>query len=221
MRKALLLFALLLLLGTPAEARVGVGTVFGWNEADVNARFDGRPLKSSSITAYWGGFVFELGLTDRVSVLVEPMYLRKGGRFEYQFPFVGLVEAEPKGDYLEIPLLLKFSALTGRLRPYLIAGASFGFRMHADIRVQIEDQSGEFDAGEVTEPHDRSLLFGGGVELRLDAFSVFAEARTSLGQSDVWRGGEIVSYTLDDAEVTTEGLQLMVGVTRFVGRGSR
>src|SRR5437764_290314 len=50
------------------------------------------------------GATMEFGVTKPISLLVEPGYVQKGGRFDVATPF-GPIHASGEFDYIELPVL--------------------------------------------------------------------------------------------------------------------
>jgi len=205
-------------IGERAGAVIHVGTMAGVNFSELDGRYSwGDPIDFSGRTVFGGGLILDLGLTERISIVFEPMYLQKSGKFSERLFFIGEVTARPTASYLELPLLLKFSPVRGVFCPYLALGLTYGFLLESDFQVTLEDNSAVVFVKDATEDSDFGYTFGGGLDLRFEHFGIFLETRYTLGEHDVWKGGEVYSYTLDDADVTTEGLQVLVGVTRRIG----
>lgn len=117
------------LLSAPAAVHAlsfGIGPIGGVEFA--NAMVDDHD-KTDGRTGLALGARAEFGVTRPYSLLVEPMYVQKGARFD-------VLGGTAKGDldYLEIPLLLKakFGAL--KAHAYGIVGPSFGVNLNAEGR---------------------------------------------------------------------------------------
>jgi hypothetical protein len=123
----------------PARAiSLGVGPKGGLNLG--NADVEGEETTEGRQGLAVGGMV-ELGVTSPYSLLVEPMYVQTGARFD-------LLGATTRGDfdYLEVPILLK--AKFGKIasHAYLIAGPNIGFNLAAEgrwgnVSDEIKDQA--------------------------------------------------------------------------------
>lgn len=101
-----------------------------------------------------------------------------------QVPNVGAVEMyiEPTLEYVEFPILLKFSVNTrGSATPILFGGPMLAINTRADL-VTIE--GGEADSENIAddiETVDFGFVFGGGVELPVGDVLLSLDARYTLG----------------------------------------
>lgn len=220
MKKVGLLFVILTIvfLAIPLMAQTQLGVIGGVNIANLSGEDEnGEKLDFSSRSGLGFGGVLALALSENVSLVFEPMYLQKGATEKEQG-----VEATYKLAYLEVPAFLRLAFGTTNTRPYLIAGASFGFRMSADLKASEGVLSAEVDIKDVTNSTDFGLGFGGGVNFKLENVSLFLEARYALGLSDTWKGGTItfggIDSTIPDANIKTSGIQIMGGVTFPLGQ---
>jgi hypothetical protein len=108
-----------------------VGAEFSNADVDDHGNSDGR-------TGLAVGLRTEFGVTSPYSLLIEPMYVQKGARFE----ILG-VSSEGNLDYLEIPVLLKAKFGAMKTHGYAFAGPSFGIKMNADGK--FGNFTGDFD----------------------------------------------------------------------------
>lgn len=92
------------------------------------------------------GAMAEFGVTSPFSLVLEPMYLQRGARFD-------VLGGTARGDfdYLEVPVLAKakFGSITAA-HAYLFLGPSFGFLMSSEGRYagftdDFEDQVASFN----------------------------------------------------------------------------
>jgi hypothetical protein len=143
--------ALLFLGALPRHAEAlsfGVGPKLGANfgSAEID---DVNDVESRTGLAV--GAMAEFGVTSPFSLVLEPMYLQRGARFD-------VLGGTARGDfnYLEVPILAKakFGSLN-TAHAYLFLGPSLGFLMSSEGRYagftdDFEDQVGSFAvSGEV------------------------------------------------------------------------
>jgi len=197
-----------------SHAQWKAGAIGGWNF--TNAR---RELEPKGRTLFGIGGVVEYDLDSRYSLVAEPMYLQKG--------FIHLVpgtetEMTVTTAYIELPVFLKFRLPIGEfVRPFFILGSSAGYRLKAEVEVDLSGIPFKGDLKNVTVPFDMSLCAGGGLEIAFKSFSTLIECRYSYGLWDQRKngvfqatgGGFTVSGTVTDEEwMKYTGIQLMVGI---------
>jgi hypothetical protein len=217
-----LLAALALALSAPARAEVGIGVLGGssfaslsQHPAEAGLGFDRHPF-------FGAGAVADVRLGRRLSLRLEPMFLVKGSGFSIEpdlFLFQSRVTARFRLSYLELPLLLRFSSGSGRIRPYVMAGPSYGRLVRA--RVQGTDTKGKAVDEDVMKEFKRSDLglgFGAGLVIPAGRSSTFVQGRYTLGLLNIAReqegGGEQEAGT----RLENRTIQVMVGVTFPLGR---
>jgi hypothetical protein len=193
-----------LLAAAPAMAEVRVGAVGGVNVADMSGSEDWF------YRTRWGaGGVVEVDLSHDLALASRPMYLGKGSEGKLVI-LPGEVGIRMDLSYIEIPLLVKVSAATGGVRPYLIAGPSLGLRLSAETFREEFDTPGEKreDAKQDTKSTELSLNAGVGVGLNVGQAYGFVEGVYAWGLTDVSK-----------AEGTSKnrGMQFRVGITLRLG----
>jgi hypothetical protein len=160
--------------------------------------------------------VLEVDLGERLAVATRPMFVGRGADIE-ALPGVGEVAALGPGshartelDYIELPLLLKYSLPTEGVRPYLIAGPSLGIRLDATGVTKFGTAPEERESIEDLETTDWSLMAGAGLGANVGSACVFAEAVYALGLTDLNEDARAGSGQ-------NRGLQLRAGVTLRLG----
>ena len=202
----------LLFSATQAQAQVEIGIIGSVNFASLTGEdSDGENIEADRRTLYGLGAVLDVPLNEHWSLRTEPMYLQKGA------VNVDDDDIAFKGEFIEVPLFLKYRFGGGPVRPYVMAGPSVGFRLNTEVTFDNLDASGTFDADAVTESMDFGVDFGAGLNVRLSGVSLFLEGRYGLGVADVFKGGELAGQVTDDADVFTRGLQAMAGITIPIG----
>jgi hypothetical protein len=199
----------------PAMAEMRVGGVGGVNLATLSTEEQGVEL--GTLTRWGAGGVLEVDLGERLAVATRPMFVGRGADIE-ALPGLGDVAARGPGsyartelDYIELPLLLKYSLPTGGVRPYLIAGPSLGIRLDAtgvskfgtapEERANLEDD---------LERTDWGLSAGAGLGTNVGSAYVFAEAVYALGLTNI-------NKDASEGSGKNRGLQIRAGVTLRLG----
>jgi hypothetical protein len=179
----------------PAHAAAArVGTKGGVDFATFRGDFDELVGFDTRTCAAIGGFVmFDFGAP--VALQVEAMYMQKGAKTEVQ-------DTGPSGnpirtfewryelDYLEVPVLARIGlGSAGPVRPYVIAGPSFGFALGGHV----ESERGSLDLPDM-KALDFGVAGGLGAEAVAGPYRVGLEGRYATGVSDLYDiGGNLES----------------------------
>jgi len=181
----------------PIELVLGV-------EGGINiGNFTGTPdPSSSSRTGLIAGASLEIGFTKNFAIQTGLRFIMKGA----QTTGDGVVYVD-KLNYLEIPALIRADFPLSEVEPYLLAGPVLGINMSAN-----EDQTPNggttttVDISNAISGTDFGLLFGGGVEFKLNKkIDLFAQFGYELGLSNILKNA--TNQTLKNT-----GIQLTAGV---------
>jgi hypothetical protein len=141
-----------------------------------------------------GGLV-ELGLTPNFSLQSRGVYVPKGVALVDPSGEVDL-RAEIIIDYVAVPVLLKFQADRGRIRPYAVVGPELGFEVRTRASVtassSVPEEIVNIVEDELThlvdnnsKKTDVALDIGGGVEIPSGRMSILIEGIYSLGLRNI------------------------------------
>jgi hypothetical protein len=214
-----------LFFATNVMAQVQLGLQGGVNLGDVS--LDPTPTGTTTTLrtgVMFGGVLF-YGFSPILGVQIEPAYVQVGSKEEYSETDGGhtyKMEGTVKGDYLEIPVLLKATFGEGPVKPFITAGAAVGFLL-GDITSEGDKYT--VDGVDVTSlvPSDQRtdtlktkstdfmLRFGGGVVIPLGQANIFIEGLYSLGLTDI---NDDPDNTVNGTVMTvkTTGIQIKAGV---------
>jgi len=107
-----------------------------------------------------GGFV-TLPIASWLELQPEALYSVKGSRFDEDG-----ITAKVLVDYLEVPVLARFSRRGAGRNGYYIAGGPVpAFRLRARTRTEFGGATEEIDIADQVETFDVGLAIGGGIEL--------------------------------------------------------
>lgn len=135
------------------------------------------------------GAVINYNLNEHVAVSSEPMYLQKGAE-------------EIKLTYLELPMMLKYTFGTGKIKPYFMAGPTFGVNLGAE-----EEYWGDLEVKSL----DLGLGLGGGISIPIGNNSIFVEARYALGLTNI--NDQTYRWApLGDGDAKTRCIQIFGGI---------
>ena len=172
-------FAGLMALPQPAAAGVQFGLKVGGNMAKITGA-DTADVADTLKTkvGFVGGIFLAFHLGRVVSIQWEALYTMKGAAFEY-VDVDETVTGKLYGDYIEIPLLLKFTIPTPGIQPFVFAGPSVGFKLHEKLSI-----AGEAGPPEETlfKNNDYGAIFGAGLNL---GKSFMLDVRYSMGLQKV------------------------------------
>lgn len=162
---------------------------FDGQEADVN--FDQR-------IGFVGGLFMVWPATGNAALQVEALYSQKG---------TSLDNEEGKGalklDYLEVPILARFSSAPATKASFhIFGGPSLGFKMRAHGTGDFADNGDDQDVGDDVETFDFGLIVGAGV----DFSHMTLDARQNWGLSNVNKDPG------DDEGVKTRTFSVMLGI---------
>lgn len=198
------------------------GIMGGLNFADLDIVGDGEEQDVSARTLYGFGVVFGVALNDYVAIQVEPKYMQKGGTL---IQSDSDPEFDAKADFIEVPVFVKAS-IGDRIRPYVLAGPTFGYLMAASVKGEAMGLTFEADWKDISKDFEIALTFGAGVSMQVGRGSFFLDGRYCLGLVNLneggtleFRAGDLVrpEEISEDDEFSTKGFQVMLGYTLPLG----
>jgi hypothetical protein len=148
--------------------------------------------------------------TPTLGIQLEGQYVRRGGAIDLAHGAETLTSAF-RLDYLEIPLLVRFSpAPLADVRAVLLGGASIGLRVSSTLEVSADDQSESDDVSEVFTGTSVGLIAGLGLSFRVDLSThIVVQARYYHGLTNVLKDTILQSFSRD--------LTFVVGMAFEVG----
>jgi hypothetical protein len=191
-----------------AAAQTRLGVFGGVNLGKLAPGESGLTYSTRSFPA--GGGIIDVGLGRNVFLRAEPMFLQKGSRLAIaadDFLFPEDVSLDLRTSYFELPLLVVVSKGGEGVRPYALAGPTFGFLVGAKARAQGE----EVDFESSSRRGDLGISLGGGLQFPAGAASVFVETRYTQWLWDVFKDAR------QDPRPRNRGLLFGVGATFAVG----
>jgi len=217
MKRLLLAVVVLAAVGVynhPANAQVSLGLRAGVNIAnaslDPENAYLGTASKSSK-TGFMIGAAAQFGLSDMISVQVEPMYAQKGFKIEG-----GGGTATVKLNQIEIPVLFKAKFGKGEVKPYVFAGPNVGIKGSSKVTVEGGGQTQDIDIDTTTASIDFGVDFGGGVEYAITPkVSIMGDVRYSLGLTDLDKSAVPAGGV--DGSIKSNGIQFLIGVLFRIG----
>lgn len=175
---------------------LGKGVRGGINYSTTQTTGEGQMAPDWQPRGVFGGFVTWRAISW-IDLQPEVLYSMKGAKVEES----GLT-AKLLLDYLDFPVLARFSRGTPNARSwYVIGGPSFGYLLRARTRADFGGATEEIDVIDDVERFDVGVVAGGGVEFG----RIVIDGRYTHGLSDIDKD------TSDDAKVRNRCVSATVG----------
>ena len=181
----------------PAFAQgLQTGVRGGVNFSTTNTTGEGELQPDWQLRGVFGGFV-TWPVFSWMDLQPEVLYSMKGAEVE-EFD----IAAKLLLDYIEVPVLGRFSRGTPSARSwYVIGGPSLGYLLRARTRADFGGATEEIDVIDDVERFDFGIVAGGGIEFG----RIVIDGRYVHGLSDIDKD------TSDDVKVTNRAVSLTVG----------
>jgi len=224
--KNVISFSILIIVVASSCASAGVGIIGGVHFSNWYGSDYAEDLDRVSSTMLGASFDIEAGEVPGgvISVNPEILYVVRGWKHVDYLPAYlppGYeYTTEISMDYLEIPLLFKYTYDTGTgFSPFVTAGGYIAFMLDSpdmERTSDIEMIEGEgLITAECFESSDFGLVLGGGVTYSYSIVSLSVEARYSLGLSSVVADGSVCAM-VDPAFLKNNknrGYSLLAGIS--------
>ncbi len=189
-------FALLCTATASAQGRT-LGVKGGVNLATQRNTGEGDCADLQSRVGFVAGVFATLPLFSRLELQPEALFSSKGARVDLEG-----VDASLAVDYLEVPVLARFSRRGGgKLHYYVAGGPSVGFLLRAVTRTTFTTATEEVDISDQVNKFDFGVAMGGGVEIG----SLVIDGRYTLGLQDIDKDKS------DAVKTTNRAVSLTVG----------
>ena len=179
---AVVILALLLSpsVGRAQDGPVSLGVLAGANVADQTGEDVFTPHDRFG---FIGGVSGAFRFASRWSIQLDGLLVQKGGR-ENNDKVPGDLDDELALQYLEFPILLKFSFTEGGTRPELFVGPSLAFELKCTYDAFPDGSSDPVDCADVgwqTRSLDVGIAFGADVEIPLGSGYLVMDGRGVVG----------------------------------------
>ncbi len=134
---------LLVIQGVSAQS-LSFGGKLGVNIANMEFSEDGLTIEPDSKMGLNIAAILNVGLTDAFSVQPEVNFIQKGYTLDFEL-FDETVESDFIINYLEVPVLGKYSFGTDQLMGFVEAGPTVGFAMSAKTVTDGDSEDIDFD----------------------------------------------------------------------------
>ncbi len=183
---------LILILAFAVTANAGT-TTFGLKGGLTLANISGDDTDDlDSRTGFMIGGFMAIPVSPAISFQPEVFYAQKGAKFD-----LGGTDVTIKLDYIDIPILFKYTIAGESATPYFLFGPSIGI----NVTSEFSSDDASVDIGDFITSTDFGLVFGVGVNIQ----KFLMEVRYDLGLSNIW--------DIDGAPSNTNSvIGLLVGV---------
>jgi hypothetical protein len=167
--------------GMSQERAVGLGLLAGANVADQAGEDVFVPL---DVFGLIGGATVAVRLSERWAVQLDALYVEKGGKENNAKDPEDPDDDRLSLQYLEFPILLKFSLATSGTRPELFVGPSFAYELGCTFDTYPDGTSDPVDCAEAgieTRSLDVGIAFGADVEIPLGSGYLVIDGRGVVG----------------------------------------
>jgi hypothetical protein len=188
-----------------AEVTFDLGIKGGASFARIHYMYFGDLDDSKSLTLpVFGGFL-AINVNETFTLQPEIYYLTQGGSWEWEDVYGTEKEVE-KVASIHIPLLAKIHLMKeGKTIPIVFAGPALDVILSAKGKSYLDGEfNHDYDFKEYIKSTNFGLVFGGGVEIKLEKLMVVLEARYDLGLTDL--------HPDADEVYKTKTLMIMAGI---------
>jgi hypothetical protein len=210
MRKTVIfLLCVLFMAASAAFAQIDVGIMGGANFT-TNVIKPDPGFEEKYRTEYGIGLFANMPVYKAFSVQFQPVYLRKGT----DLGISGFDEdIRIAAQYLEFPILARYTFGSGMVRPYYFVGPSFGYLLNAEHTASFIPSAQE-DTKDQVKSYEISLCFGGGVQVALKKASFFVQLTRMHG----FTNADDVEAGDHSESIYGRGLSLMAGFSIPIGK---
>jgi hypothetical protein len=186
MKRIISVLALGVLLAAYSFAQVGLGIKGGLNLANVGGT--DAPPGAKTLTGFAAGGYLEISLPLLFTIQPEILYSQKGTTYDESM-FGTNFTVTAKLNYLEIPVLVKYSFPVPVVKPSLYVGPAMGILLSAKAKVEAAGQSQEEDIKDQTTSTDWGLVVGASANIAIITVDVrYTLGLTSLDKNSTTKG---------------------------------
>ena len=168
---------------------------------------DDYTYEISSKKGFLLGAGIEFNLARNISFEIDALYLQKGTKAHKSYSLLEIYVAPQKYTLhvISIPVLLKIKFLRGT-SPYILGGHELSLVLSHGSRSSLDGGTEDFiSRKEDTTTFESSLVFGGGLEMKVKAASFFIEGRYHYGLNNIIKG------QIDWESTKTRSVALILG----------
>ncbi len=196
------------------EMAVGVkGGLITTNVTGIPEEWEDQQSWRKSFT---GGVFLNYAIDEALSIQPELLYAPKGVKAVLYDGFID-VDVTPSIDFVELPVLLKYSVPTeGNVRPCIFVGPSLGFATNSQLKISAGWLSSKIDISDFTNDTDFGIVAGAGLGFESKYGLLSFDARFQRGFANIIESatfdinGSEQSITID--EFKHYGFAFMAGI---------
>lgn len=184
--------------GLPIPHRPTIGVMAGVNLSKLG----GDDITGAdNRTGFMGGLFVTFHVTNGFAIQPEVIYSQRGASDNSDPDF----DATFKLDYIDVPVLLRFEIpVVGPIRPFFLAGPSFGLQVKCGIEGSGGGVSASVDCDQIGDQvglqfekktFDLSGVVGAGLDFHLGGHTLMLGARYQHGFSDVMKDATVKNRT--------------------------
>ena len=203
------------------QAQISVGAKIGANFADtrVDGLLGNLAPEQTTFTGFTAGVMAEIPMINALSFRPELNYIQKGFTVSQSFDvdLIGIdmevgAKARTRINYVEMPLLLKYSIGSDAAKVYAIAGPSIAYAANAELN-PVATFIVDFNLPSIPINLDNNIynrweisgVLGAGGEVKAGNGKVFADARYNLGFTNM------LNNPIVDLRIKNQGFNVSAG----------
>ncbi len=155
------------------------GVLGGITSSNVAVSGDDATLNFKSRTGFAAGLSMQFPLGSMLAFEGDVLYAQKGVKITG-----GGNTGTIKLAYIEVPLLLRYNLSNGPTRPFILGGASVGFKAGCDVTLDTGDVSASSDCKTVFDGEQKGTDFGATVGAGVAFNRLSIQARYTLGLTE-------------------------------------
>jgi len=203
------------------NAQISVGAKVGANFADtrVDGLLGNLAPEQTTFTGFTAGVMAEIPMINALSFRPELNYIQKGFTVSQSFDvdLIGIdmevgAKARTRINYVELPLLLKYSIGSDAAKVYAISGPSIAYAANAELN-PVATFIVDFNLPSIPINLDNNIynrweisgILGAGGEVKAGNGKVFADARYNLGFTNM------LNNPIVDLRIKNQGFNVSAG----------
>jgi len=203
------------------NAQYSIGVKVGANLADTRLEglIGGVLPNQTTFTGYTMGIIGEIPLMDNLSFRPELNYIQKGFTVSQAFDvnLIGIempigAKARTRLNYVEMPLLMKYSIGSESAKAYVIAGPNVSYAANAQLRpvatliIDFNLPRVDIDlSNDIYQRWELSGTVGAGGEIKVANGKIFSDARYTYGFTNM------LNNPVVDLQIKNQGFNISAG----------
>lgn len=192
-----------------SQAQLNIGLKGGAMFSSIQ----GENIESGTRTGLGGGLFAQFVALPALAIQVEGLFEQKGS-YDESTPLGINTVSEVRLDYLTIPVMAKLRLpIGGTVFPNVFGGMYGAYALNGELATTIASNTSVSDLA--IEDFDFGLLFGGGLDIKLEKLFLTFDARYSFGLVEVYNDNSLAG-AIDDFR--NGAVFINVGIGTTIGR---